>query len=228
VSARLLLGCALVAWLGVAPASAQVLWKGETPRRGSVEVGGGVVWSGGFDVDSLPANLTANAGNQAPPVTWFNTETRVGGIGGLQARAGIFLSSSVAFEARVSYSRPVVSVRIFDDFEDVPDLTVEQTMSRYAFDGSVVVYARRSGSRRTAPFFLAGAGYVRELHDGNELMESGPTYHAGGGIRFWLTQGRRRVALRGEALVTVRDGGYGSDERRRAHPSVGASLSYVF
>jgi hypothetical protein len=229
MSARLLLGCGIAFWLGVSPAFAQVFRIVETPRRGSVEIGGGLLWSAGFDVDSLPADLTANAGNQAPPVTWFNTETRVNGVGGVQARAGVFVTPSVAVEARVTYSRPVVSVRIFDDFEGAADLTVEQTMSRYAFDGSLVVYPRRSGARRGVPFFMVGAGYLRELHEGNELVETGTSYHAGGGVRYWLTRGRRgRLAFRAEALLTIRDGGYGGDEKRRAHPSVGASLGYVF
>jgi hypothetical protein len=226
VSARLLLGGVLAAWLGVAPASAQVFWAADTPRRGSIEVGGGVSWSGGFDVDSLPAHLTANAGNQAPPVVWFNTETRVGGVSGVQGRLALFLSSSIAFEARVTYSRPRVSVRILDDFEDVADLTVEQTMDRYAFDGSLVVH-RRGGAGRMTPFFMVGAGYLRELHEGAELVETGTTYHAGGGVKYWLTA-RRKLSLRLEGLVTIRDGGYGGDDRRRAHPSAGATLGYVF
>jgi hypothetical protein len=228
VSARLIVACALVAWCAAAPVSAQVLRTADTPRRGSVEVGGGLSWAGGFGVDSLPANLTANAGNQAPPVVWFNTDTRVGGVSGLQARVGLFVTSSVALEARVTYDRPVVSVRVFDDFEGAAGLTAAQTMSRYGFDGSMVLYPRGSGARRAAPFLLAGAGYLRELHEGNELMETGRTYHAGAGLRYWLTQGRRRLALRGEALMVVRDGAYGGGDRRRAHPSLGATLGYLF
>jgi hypothetical protein len=227
VSARLLLACVLSAWWA-APASAQGVRMADTPRRGSFEIGGGVAWARGFDVDSLPANLTANAGNQAPPIVWFNTKTRVGSIAGGQGRVGLFLAPALALEARVTYSRPVVGVRVFGDFEGARDLTIDQAMSRYAFDGSVVYYPGRASRRRAAPFLLAGAGYLRELHDGNELVETGRTYHAGGGLRYWLTGGRRRVALRGEAIVTVRDGGYGSEDRRRAHASAGAGLSYVF
>jgi hypothetical protein len=228
VSARLFVACALVAWFGAAPASAQVVWTPEKPRRGSIEIGGGLSWAGAFDVDSLPANLTANAGNQAPPFVLFNTETRVGGVSGLQARIGLFVTPSVAVEARVTYNRPVVSVRVFDDFEGAPGLTAEQTMSRYGFDGSVVLYRGGAGARRAVPFLMAGAGYLRELHEGNELMETGRSFHGGAGVNYWLTQGRRRLALRGEALIVVRDGAFGSDDRRRAHPSLGATLGYLF
>jgi hypothetical protein len=227
VSARLLLAGVITVWLGAAPASAQVFYPADTPRRGSIEAGGGVSWSGGFDVDSLPANLTANAGNQAPPVIWFNTETRVNGVSGLQGRLALFLSSSIAVEARVTYSRPRVSVRIFDDFEEAADLTVEQTMDRYAFDGSLILQRRGTGAGRTTPFFMVGAGYLRELHEGAELVETGTTYHAGGGVKYWLTA-RRKLSLRLEGLVTIRDGGYGADDRRRAHPSAAAGLGWRF
>lgn len=202
----------------------------DQPRRGSVELGGGLLWAGGFDLDSLPALLTANAGNQAPPVTLFGTETRVGSIAGLKGRVGFFLSSTVSLEAGVAVSRPVVGVRVFDDFENAPPLTIEQTMTRYAFDGSILLHPRRwalTGGRAT-PFVIAGAGYLRELHEARELIETGRSYHAGAGVKYWLTQGRRRLGLRGDALLVLRDGAYGSEAQRRAHPSLGATLTYLF
>lgn len=227
-----LLACAAIAWLGTAGlAQAQVyLPIQDAPRRGSVEVGGGLWWNGGFGVDSLPAELTANAGNDAPPVILFNTETNVGTVSGVMGRVGFFLSSSLSIEAGVKYSRPVVAVRVFDDFEEAEGLTVEQTMSRYVFDGSLLLHPQRwrFAAGRGAPFVIAGAGYLRELHEGRELVETGRTYHGGFGVNYWLTQGRRRVGLRGEAVYVVRDRGYGSGSERRSHPAAGATLSYLF
>lgn len=201
----------------------------DQPRRGSVELGGGLLWAGGFDVESLPALLTANAGNQAPAVTLFGTETRVGSIAGLQGRVGLFISSTVSLEAGVGVSRPIVGVRVFDDFEDAPPLMIEQTMTRYTFDGSILLHPRRwaSAGGRATPFIIAGAGYLRELHEGRELVETGRSYHAGAGLRYWLTQGRRRLGLRGDALLVVRDGAY-AGESRRPHAAVGATLTYLF
>ena len=229
---RRLLAGAAVAWLATAGlAQAQVyLPIPDTPRRGSVEVGGGLWWNGGFGIESLPAELTANAGNDAPPVTLFNTESNVGTVSGVQGRIGFFLSSSLSLEAGAKYSRPVLAVRVFDDFEEAEGLTAEQTMSRYLFDGSLLLHPQRwrFAGGRAAPFVIAGAGYLRELHEGRELVETGRTYHAGFGVKYWLTQGRRRVGIRGEALYVVRDRGYGSDSARRSHPAVGATLSYLF
>lgn len=228
---RRLAGAALV-WLttgGLAQAQVYLPIQ-DAPRRGSVEVGGGLWSTGGFGVDSLPAELTANAGNDAPPVILFDTDTSVGAVSGVQARVGFFLSPTLSVEAGVKYNRPVLAVRVFDDFEEAEGLTVEQTKSRYVFDGSLLLHPQRwrFAGGRGAPFAIAGAGYLRELHEGRELVETGRTYHAGFGVRYWLTQGRRRIGLRGEALYIVRDGGYGSGSERRSHPAVGATLSYLF
>lgn len=200
------------------------------PRRGSVEINGGVMWDGGFDVASLPAELTANAGNQAPPVTLFNTDATIGAVAGVQARVGFFLSSAVSFEGGIRYNRPELSIDISDDFEQTPALTIDEKISRYVFDGSLVFHPERwrFGGGRGMPFVLGGAGYLRELHDGRELVETGRTYHAGAGFKYWMGQGSRRLGFRGEALVVIRDGGAGGDSERQVHPSLGMSLSYLF
>jgi hypothetical protein len=231
VSARLLAGVVFCLAVGQGVGHAQVfLGLKELPRRGTVELGGGLIWHGGFDVESLPAELTGNTGSGTPRVTLFETETRVGSIAGVQGRAGFYLSPRVSLEASAQFSRPVVGVRVSDDFEDAASVTAEQTMSRYIFDGSLLVHPRgwRFGRGRGMPFVIAGAGYVRELHQDRELVETGRTYHAGLGVKYWLTQGRRRLGLRGDALVVVRDGSYGSDTERRPHPALGATLSYLF
>ena len=224
IAAALVLG-------SIVSASAQV-WRGssEVPRRGSWELGGGVVWAGGFEVDSLPANLTANAGNDAPPFTLFTSDWEVKPVVGFQGRAAVYLSPSVAVEGGVQYSRPIVSVRISGDAEDADDVTADEKMSRYIFDGTVLFHLTKLGfaGRRGLPFLSAGAGYLRELHEGNELVETGTEYHAGGGVKIWFGQGRRRTGIRADFGVSIRDGGYAGEEGTRTLPTAGASFVYLF
>jgi hypothetical protein len=230
VIARCTAAVLLSLWIGGTAGYAQVrLAMPELPRRGSLELGGGLLWTGGVDLDSIPALLTSNDGNQAPPFTLFRTETRVGSVAGIQGRVGIFITPTVSLEGSVKYGRPIVTVQVSDDFEQAPALAVEQTMSRYMFDGSLLLHPRRwaMANRRGTPFVIVGAGYLRELHEGRELVETGRSYHAGAGVKYWLTHGRRRLGLRGDALVVIRDGAYGGDERR-PHPALGATLSYLF
>lgn len=213
------------------PASAQV-WRGpsDAPRRGSWEIGGGVVWSGGFDLGSQSADLTANAGNDAPPYTLFRSDWEVKPVIGVQGRAGVYLSRAVAIEGGVLYSRPVVSARISGDVEDAEDVTAEEKMSRYIFDGSILFHLTnlQFAGGRGVPFVAAGAGYLRELHEGNELVETGTEYHAGGGVKIWFGEGRRRAGIRADVGVSIRDGGYAGDGGSKTLPTAGASIVYLF
>ena len=69
--------------------------------------------------------------------------------------------------------------------------------------------------------FLWGAGYLRELHEDDAFVEEGLEYHAGGGIKWWFGQGRRRVGVRGEAGISIRDGGFDFEDGQRIVPTAG-------
>lgn len=215
----------------IADAQAQVyLGSTDSPQRGSFEVSGGVVYAGGFSLGDLAAELTNNDGNNAPGFTLFTTDTRVKPAIGVQGRAGFYLSKSISFEAGVQYSRPVVATELSGDAEEADEITAEETMNRYIVDGSLLFYLQplAFGSGRGMPFIAVGAGYLRELHEGNELVETGTEYHAGVGIKFWLTQGSSRIGIRGDVGVSVRDGGFDFEDKRRMLPTAGASLVYLF
>jgi hypothetical protein len=47
-------------------------------------------------------------------------------------------------------------------------------------------------------------------------------------VKFWVTSGKRRFGLRGDAGVTVRDGGFDFEDKRRLLPTAGASLIVLF
>ena len=212
-------------------ASAQV-WFGSTdvPRRGSVEASGGVTWAGGFDIANDPARLTANDGNSAPPFTLFTSDMTVKPIAGVQARGAFYLTRALAIEGGLRYSRPVVSAVISNDAEDAEGVTAEETMSRYVIDGSLVYHLRQLSfaGGRGMPFILGGAGYLRELHEGNELVETGTEYHGGGGIKVWFGGGKRRLGLRGDIGVSIFDGDFSTQDTRRTLPTAGASVMYLF
>ena len=67
------------------------------------------------------------------------------------------------------------------------------------------------------PFVSGGGGYVRELHEGNELVETGNEIHATAGLKYWF--GARRFGLRVEAGVTSREKGFDKREGRRTLPA---------
>ena len=226
-----LCAAALVAVTGTT-AGAQVFTAagGTAPRKGSWEVGGGIVWTAGFDLETEDARLTGNDGNSSSPFPLFDAEARVRPVFGAQGRVGFYLSPALAFEVGVHYSRPVLAVSVSDDAEDAADVTAEERLSRYVVDGSLVYHLRSlafSGGRGL-PFLAAGAGYLRELHEGDELVETGNTYHVGAGVKYWVSRGKRRFGVRGDAGIAVRDGGFDFEDKRRVLPTAGASMIVLF
>ncbi len=107
-------------------------------------------------------------------------------------------------------------------------MTAEETLTRYVFTGSVVWHLRSGRGKRVIPFVVGGAGYIRDLHEENELVETGAEYHAGGGVKIWFGSGQRRCGLRGEAGVSINDGGFDFTDGTRTVPIVSGTLVYLF
>jgi hypothetical protein len=81
------------------------------------------------------------------------------------------------------------------------------------------------------PIVVAGGGYLRELHDGQSLVETGQIYYGGVGIRVALATDRSalsRVSLRAEARARWRRGSSSIDTGVRAAPSIRALASVRF
>jgi opacity protein-like surface antigen len=196
------------------------------PGKGSVEVAGGITYVGGYSFDERTAEQTANTGSTGAPFDFFTTDSEIKPVVGYRVRLGYFLSPSLSIEGGLRFAKPVYEVRITDDFENAPDSTAEEDLSQYLFDGSLVYHFGSGSGSRAAPFVYGGAGYLRELHEGETLVEEGVEYHAGGGIKVWLGSGR--FAIRGDVGVSFRDGGFDLEDKSRVVPEAGASLVWVF
>ena len=196
----------------------------QSSGAGRVELGGGAVFVGGFDQGSRTAQLTSNAGGTFDQ---FSTSDKVDPVVGVQARLGVFLTRVLALEGGVRWTRPVFAVRITGDSEGAPDTTAEETVNQYLIDGSAVLHF---GDRTRSPvvaFAYGGAGYLRELHEGDAFVEEGTEFHAGGGVKIWMGASRR-VGVRMEAGLSVRDGGFDVEEKRRTVPVAGGFVFWVF
>lgn len=226
--ARILLFACVAAVLA-RDAAGQVSIARDVPRRGSWEAGGGVIWADSFSGPSRAAELTRN-GEVSGGFDLFTSAGRLASGAGLDVTIGYYLAPSIAVEAGMRYSKPRLSFRLTGDAEDAPDLTAEETLTRYVFTGSVVWHLRELAfARRGVPFIMAGAGHVRDLHEGSELVETGTEYHIGGGLTYWFGAGRRRVGIRGQAGLSMSDGGFDfRDEGTRTLPVASASVVYLF
>jgi hypothetical protein len=222
--------CGIALFLGscgiVAPAMAQSA-AAAGPRASRLELGGGGVFVGGYGLGESKAELTPNSGSTG--FDQFTTDNRVRPAFGVQARIGFIVTPALVVEGGLRFTRPVYEVRVSGDAEEAADTTIEETLTQYAFDGSVVWQFTRAAfaGGRAVPFVFGGAGYLRELHERDALVEEGLEYHAGGGLKWWFGQGRR-VGVRGEAGISIRDGGFDFADGQRVVPVVAGSLVYTF
>jgi hypothetical protein len=224
------------------PARAQIYVGRAVPHNGSIEVSGGVLWTMGFDLGTSNAELTRNPGTGAGPYDLFTAATRVGSIAGVQGHVGVYLSRSMMVEGGVQYSRPVFSSDLANDAEQASDTVATETLARYVFDGSFVYHFGASGGK-AVPFVAAGGGYIRELHDGYGVVETGNEIHGAVGIKYWFTNGKHRLGLRADLGLISRSGGVdfeaalhalpttdsaGIDAGRRTLATTSVGLSYLF
>jgi hypothetical protein len=217
-------GLIIAVWLACSPPAFAQAYGDPGPRRGSWEVGGGAVFVGGYDLGERSADLTRNTGGPAGPFQLFDSDTRVTGVPGLQARLGFYVTDNLSIEGGFRFARPVLEIRLSDDAEEARDQTAEETLSQYVVDAAAVWHFGRG---RSVPFLIAGGGYVRELHEGDELVETGTMFHAGAGFKYWFGA-TGRVGLRAEGGVSFRDGGFDFDDGIRIVPTAGASIVVAF
>jgi hypothetical protein len=221
--ARLLLVTLMLAMVPVA-ASAQPTYIGRTsPHRWTVEIGGGGVWTGGYDAGSTIATLTRPG--STTPLTLFAVNSRMLSAPGAAAQLGLFLSSRVSLEGAFQYSRPILRAHVTDDFESAPDTDVDGVVVTYLAQGSLLYHF---GGGRFVPFVSGGGGYLRQIDDENLDLVTGTEIHGGGGLKYWFGTGGKRLGLRFDAAVSSRSKSVAFEQKRRIVPSVGAGIAFQF
>jgi hypothetical protein len=140
-----------VAWCGVpASANAQIYIGHDVPRGGNVELGGGVVWSPGYDLGTAQAEETRNPGSGTGPFVLFQSDSRTESDQGLQGKFGVYHGSGMV-EAACSVG-PDLSARLTGDAESAPEITATETLNRFVVDGSCC-------STSTGASFGGGRGF---------------------------------------------------------------------
>jgi hypothetical protein len=216
-----LIGIALLLVLPAA-AAAQPYIGVRIPHKGSLELGGGVFWAGGYDAGSADANETT-AGTA--PLTLFAVDGRMKSGPGAAVQVGVYLGRRVSAEAAFHYSRPILQARVKSDFESASDLDVDGTITSYLMAGSLLYHFGRG---RLVPFVSGGGGYLRQLNENNADLLTSPEIHGGGGLKYWMGKGPRRFGLRLEALASARNKGIAFEQKRRIVPSFVAGIAYLF
>jgi opacity protein-like surface antigen len=215
--------CAAVCGSSASAANAQT-----TDDGGRFEIAAGVTWTGHMSLGAAAATETAASGS----FTLFSTSTELAAAPGVEVRFGVRLTPVLELEASSSYAQPRLQTAVSGDAENGASVTASESVRQYTVDGAVVANMRGWRIRnRATPFVLAGAGYLRELHEGETLAASGQNFFAGGGVKYALMSrphGLKGVGVRAEARALARREGVAFDSRLRVTPVLAASLFVSF
>jgi hypothetical protein len=210
------------------PASAQPVNR--PLRRIEASIAGG--WLGNAELGARDANLRQNVTPPAPR-RLFSTDTQLAGAPALDVGGAFAVSRRWAVEGALVFSRPELRTSVSADAEGTPSITVAERIDQYVVEGRLVVFFEEARlGTRTVPFATAGAGYLRQLHDGRTVIEQGHVYHAGGGLKHWLfarSRGRVRAAgLRADLRLYFLADGIAFDEHPTRHFSATGGLFVAF
>ena len=200
----------------------------EAPRLpdNRVTLNAGVAWLASYDVGTSTAQLRGNGtGSTTPPFTLFTADSHVSTATAPELRVGVSLTPRLTIEGGASLSHPRIGVSITGDPETPPQELPGEELQQYIFDGGLSWQLPIHTGRRLAPFVIAGAGYLRQLHEDRTLAETGRIYYAGGGARYWLRGGHdnsRPIGLRSEFRINMRNNGIDFEDKMRTYPTFSA------
>jgi hypothetical protein len=229
VTRRLSAVLVFIAVQAIVAASASAQTRPAASRdRFEVSIGG--LWIGGAALGSTQADLRAN--NLTPtPFRLFTTETNTAAAPGFDARVAYWLTRSIAAEVGFVRARPELRTAISADAEGAAALTIDEQLDQYFIDANVVWLLDRFRFRGIVPFVSGGAGYLRQLHEGRTLVETGQVYEVGGGIRhplFTDVGWMRSVGLKLHGRVYVLKDGVQLEDSARTHGAFSGAVYVTF
>ena len=220
--------CAAVEAGAQAPAAASA----DRVPPGRIEVSTGAGWMGSAGLGSVDANLRA-ASATPTPFRLFSTDTRLEASPAFHIVAGFAFTPRFGIEGGLTLSHPDVETSISNDVEATTPITITERIDHYRIGASVIVMIRELNiGQRTQPFVAAGADYLRQLHEGQTVVEEGHGFHAGGGLKHWFLVRESGVlsgaGVRVDARLYVMSGGIAFDDGPRLHGAISGSVCLAF
>jgi hypothetical protein len=199
------------------------------PPLHRLQLGAGVGFFGGAALGDAEANLRTATTDL---FRLFTTSTEQAGTIGLDLHAAVDLTRRFGLEAHTLFARPDVRTSVTNDAENAPAVDAIEQLDQYLIDGGVVIRLNEFRMNDWVPFATAGAGYLRQLHEGLTLSEHGHLFYVGGGVRRALLvrpKGLLRgLGVRGDVRLDVLSDGITIEDKTRKHVSASGSLFVVF
>jgi len=196
------------------------------PLPGRYEVAAGVTWTGPAAFGSRDATLTTPAGTR---YRLFSASTELAGAPAVDLRLGRRLTRLVQAEIVAAYSAPMLATSISNDAETGAASVASESIRQITIVGAIVVALPRwRVGPRLLPFVTGGGGYLRQLHEGNTLAQTGQIFHVGGGVTIPMVsrarpRGVKQFGIRADVRALMSTGGVTLDGGTHASPAVAAS-----
>lgn len=199
------------------------------------EIGVPVGFDGGTHLGGRDARLIANGpGATTDSFILFRTASELGPSWHLGVRVSYRAARTLSVEGSLTVARPAIETRVVGDVEAAGMAVVEGRVWRYLTEVGIVAHPPRwrFAMGRAAPFLAAGIGYLRELHEGRTLVETGRSISAGGGLKYVLLARAGRVVeavgVQTRGRLVWLDGGADLDHDRPPFFSVSIGAFVAF
>jgi hypothetical protein len=214
---------ALAAIGGAASAQAQTA----AAAGGRFDAGLAIRATGSISLSSVDA-VERTAGGLTRTV--FSSETSIDSSAAAAGWFSVRLTRGIDAEVAVTAGSFGLVTTISHDIEGAPDTAAREDVRQFTFEGGVAVHPPRWTHRQWAPFFDSGVGYVRQLHEGRVLVETGSLLYVGGGTRYMVKSrpGAVNFGLRGDVRATFFKDGVAFDTKYHRVPSLSLSAFVRF
>jgi hypothetical protein len=195
------------------------------------QLAAGIGILGGASLGDADANLRSSTSSD--PYRVFTTSSRLSSAAPvLDLRAALDVTPRFGVEAHALFGRPKLQNDVSGDVENAPPVTASERLDQYLIDGGVIVTLDELRVKDWQPFAAAGAGYMRQLHQGLTLTESGHLFYVGGGARHSVIERPsgfvRGLGVRADVRLNILSGGVTVDDTSRNQFSASVSFFVVF
>jgi hypothetical protein len=201
------------------------------PRASRIEIAVGVGLFAGASVGDADADLRGNS-QSSSTLRLFAADAQFEPAAALETRVAWRFTSRFAAEVHAMRVGQDLRVSVTADAEGAPAITVAERVDRYVVDAGLLVQLDELRVAGWVPFAVAGAGYLRQLHEGGTLVEEGHVYHAGAGVKRSVLVRRGRfldgIGVRGDARVYVFSQALAGDDSPQPYLSVTGSVVFAF
>lgn len=201
------------------------------PRSFELSIGGEMLTPQALG--SRTATLTSNS-QPATPFNYFVVNGTRAAAPAFRGSIGYTLTSMFSVEGGLVLSRGDLRGPTSADTEGANLATVIERLTQYFVSVSALAHLRHLAFSNGAgiPFLEAGAGYLRQMHEGNTASNTGRIYHFGGGVTYMFSKRPASrltgLGLRVDGRVYIPRKGYSFGNSQQVFGAVGGSLLVAF